>query len=114
MWQDGPTAAEASPAATNRDPTYVLRLYVTGMTSHSIQAVTNLKAICEAYLAGHYDLEVIDLYQQPARAKDQQILFAPTLIKELPHPLRRLVGNLAQTDRVLVGLDLHPRREERT
>src|SRR3954463_13190753 len=83
---------------------YVLCLYVTGLTPHSTQAVANLKAICEEHLAGRYDLEVVDLYQQPARARGEQIVAAPTLVKKRPLPLRRLVGNLSRTDRVLAGL----------
>src|ERR1051325_6327676 len=78
---------------------YVLRLYVTGTTSKSVRALTNLKTFCEAYLAGRYVLEVVDIYQQPALAKKDQIIAAPTLIKELPPPLRRLIGDLADTDR---------------
>jgi circadian clock protein KaiB len=89
---------------------YLLCLFVTGMTPHSTQAIANLKLICEEHLADRYDLEVIDLYQQPARARGEQIVAAPTLIKKRPYPLRRLVGNLAQTDRVLIGLDLQPWR----
>jgi len=85
---------------------YVLRLYVTGLTPRSTQAVANLKAICEEHLPGNYDLEVIDLYQQPALAKGEQILAAPTLIKKLPRPPRRLVGNLSRADRVVAGLGL--------
>jgi circadian clock protein KaiB len=86
---------------------YVLRLFVAGMNPKSIQAIENIKRICEMYLAGRYQLEVIDVYQQPILAKDGQIVAAPTLIKELPPPLRRLVGSMADTERVLVGMDLH-------
>ena len=85
---------------------YVLRLYVTGMTPRSAEALANVRAVCEKHLHGHYELEVIDLYQRPTLAKDEQIVAAPTLIKQLPAPLRRLVGNLAQEERVLIGLDL--------
>src|SRR4051794_6558866 len=90
------------------DRRYVLRLFVTGMTPHSTRAVANLKAICDQHLAGRYDLDVIDLYQQPALARGEQILAAPTLVKKLPRPPRRLVGDLSRTDRVLAGLDLCP------
>ena len=89
---------------------YLLCLFVTGMTPHSTQAIANLKVICEEHLAGQYELEVVDLYQQPARARGEQIIAAPTLIKKRPNPLRRLVGNLAQTERVLVSLGLQPWR----
>jgi circadian clock protein KaiB len=86
--------------------TYVLRLYVTGMTSQSVRAVANVKKICEEHLKGRYELEVIDLYQQPQLAKGEQIIAAPTLIKKLPLPLRRIIGDMSKTERVLVGLDL--------
>jgi circadian clock protein KaiB len=85
---------------------YVLRLYVTGMTPRSTRAVENVRTICEEHLQGRYDLEVIDIYQQPALAKGEQIIAAPTLIKRLPLPLRRVIGDLSSTERVLVGLDL--------
>ena len=85
---------------------YVLRLYVTGMTSRSSAAVAAIKAVCEEYLQGRYDLEVIDIYQHPVLAKDEQIIAAPTLVKQLPAPLRRLIGDLSDKERVLLGLDL--------
>lgn len=86
--------------------TYVLRLYVTGMTPQSAQAIANVKQLCEEYLHGRYDLEVIDLYQTPQLAQGEQIIATPTLIKKLPLPLRRVIGNLSSTERLLVGLDL--------
>jgi len=85
---------------------YILRLYVTGMTSRSSRAVSNLKAICEEYLEGRYDLEVIDIYQQPVLTKGEQIIAAPTLIKKLPLPMRRIIGDMSNRERVLLGLDL--------
>jgi circadian clock protein KaiB len=85
---------------------YVLRLYVTGMTPRSVSAVNNLRAICKEYLDGRYDLEVIDLYQQPVLAQGEQIVAAPTLVKKLPLPTRRIVGDMSDRDRVLHGLDL--------
>jgi len=85
---------------------YVLRLYVTGMTARSSRAVNNLRAICEEYLEGHYDLEVIDIYQQPILTKGEQIVAAPTLLKKLPLPARRIIGDMSNRDRVLSGLDL--------
>jgi circadian clock protein KaiB len=85
---------------------YLLRLYVTGMTPRSTSAISRIKAICEEYLKGRYELEVIDIYQQPSLAKGEQIIAAPTLIKKLPLPLRRLVGDLSNKQRVLLGLDL--------
>jgi circadian clock protein KaiB len=87
---------------------YVLRLYVIGMTPRSLQAVANLRAICEEHLAGRYDLEVIDIREHPGLLRDDQVFAAPTLVKRLPLPLRRIVGDLADLDRVLVGLDLRP------
>ena len=97
-----------SPLKPGRaEEAYVLRLYVTGMTPRSAEAYASIKTICEQYLHGHYDLEVIDLYQHPSLAREEQIIAAPTLVKKLPVPLRRLVGNLSQEDRVLSGLDLH-------
>lgn len=85
---------------------YVLRLYVTGSTPQSLRAITNVKKFCEEYLKGRYELEVIDLYQQPQLAQGEQIIAAPTLIKKLPLPLRRIIGDMSKTERVLVGLDL--------
>jgi circadian clock protein KaiB len=90
---------------------YVLRLYVAGMTPRSIEAVENIKRFCEENLGDRYQLEVIDLYQQPFFARDGQIVAAPTLIKELPLPLRKLVGNMSNSERVLMGLDLHKGKE---
>ena len=85
---------------------YLLQLYVTGMTSRSARAVDNLRAICDEHLEGRYDLEVIDIYQQPALTKGEQIIAAPTLIKKFPLPMRRLIGDLSNRQRVLLGLDL--------
>jgi circadian clock protein KaiB len=85
---------------------YSLRLFVTGMTTRSARAVHNLRAICDQYLKGHYDLEIIDIYQQPAMTKGEQIVAAPTLIKERPLPIRRIIGDMSDRDRVIVGLDL--------
>ncbi len=85
---------------------YVLRLYVTGTTSRSILALTNLKKICSEYLDGRYELEVIDLFQHPGLAKDEQIIAAPTLIKKLPLPFRRIIGDMSDKEKVLMGLDL--------
>ena len=88
---------------------YLLRLYVAGTTPRSLMAVTNIKKICEEHLQGRYDLEVIDIYQQPTLAKGEQIIAAPTLIKKLPLPLRKFIGDMADQDRILVGLDLKPK-----
>jgi circadian clock protein KaiB len=83
------------------------------MTPKSERAILNTKNFCEEHLKGRYELEIVDLYQQPALAKEQQIIAAPTLIKSLPHPLRRLVGDLSEKERVLVGLALEPKDTEK-
>jgi circadian clock protein KaiB len=88
---------------------YVLWLYITGTTPQSVRAIANVKQICEEYLKGRYELEVIDLYQQPQLARGEQIIAVPTLIKKLPLPLRRIVGDMSKTERVLMGLDLQER-----
>lgn len=89
-----------------RKSKYVLRLYITGATSRSALAITNLKKICTEYLEGRYELEVIDLFQHPGLAKDEQIIAAPTLIKKLPLPFRRIIGDMSNKEKVLMGLDL--------
>jgi circadian clock protein KaiB len=99
------TTVEGAAQATGSEP-YVLRLYVTGMTPRAGRAIENVRAICDEHLAGRYDLEVIDVYQQPVLARDEQIIAAPTLIKERPLPLRRIIGDMSNRDRVLAGLDL--------
>ncbi len=85
---------------------YVLRLFVTGTTAKSVQALTNLKKICEEYLDGRYELEVIDLYQNPGLAIEEQIIAAPTLIKKLPLPFRRIIGDMSDIEKVLMGLEI--------
>ncbi len=92
--------------ANTEKQTYVLRLYVTGTTTRSIRAIKNIKKICDDHLAGRYDLEVIDLYKRPQLARGEQIIAAPTLIRKLPAPLRRIIGDMSDTEKVLVGLDL--------
>ncbi len=89
-----------------KNETYVLKLYVTGLTPQSIKAIDNLKKICEENLKGRYNLEVIDLYKNPSLASGEQIIAAPTLIKKLPLPLRRVIGDMSNKERVIVGLDL--------
>ena len=88
---------------------YILRLYVTGMTPKSTQAIANVRKLCEQYLAGRFELEVIDIYQQPQLVKGEQIIAAPTLIKKLPLPLRKLIGDMSDTEKFLVGIDLRPK-----
>jgi circadian clock protein KaiB len=85
---------------------YILKLYVAGQSPKSVNAIANIKKICEENLQGRYELEVIDLYQQPHRAQDEQIIAMPVLIRKLPPPLRRIIGELSDTERVLVGLDI--------
>lgn len=102
--------ASVQEAAEKHDTAqYVLRLYVTGMTPRSARAIENVRAICEQHLQGRYELQVIDIYQQPTLAQGEQIVAAPTLIKKLPLPLRRIIGDMSDEGRVLVGLDLRPR-----
>lgn len=88
------------------DGRYVLRLYVTGQTPRSLRAIQNIKQICESHLKGRYDLEVIDIYKRPRLVRDEQVIAAPTLVKSLPAPIRRFVGDLSDTEKVLFGLDL--------
>lgn len=90
---------------------YVLKLYITGTTPHSIRAIDNIKEICEEHLKGRYTLEVIDLYKDPGLARTEQIIAAPTLIKKLPLPLRRIIGDMSGTEKVLVGLDLSEKED---
>jgi circadian clock protein KaiB len=92
--------------SSSRQAKYVLRLYVSGSTSKSALAIENIKRICEQHLKNRYDLEVIDIYQQPNLARDEQIVAVPTLIKRFPHPVRRLIGDLSNVNKVLFGLDL--------
>ena len=96
----------ADHSDSTRQGQFVLRLYVTGTTPRSTRAVANLRQVCEEHLADRYDLEVVDIYQQPELASREQLIAAPTLIKRLPLPLRRLVGDLSNRQRVLAGLDL--------
>ncbi len=87
---------------------FVLRLYVAGQTPKSLAAFANLKRICEGHLAGQYHIEIIDLVQNPTLARGDQILAIPTLVRKLPTPVRKIIGDLSNTERVLVGLDLRP------
>ncbi len=88
---------------------YRLRLFVSGATPRSLRAIQNIRAICEEKLQGRYELEVIDIYQHPGMVKPEEIVVTPTLVKSLPLPVRRLIGDLSNQDRVLVGLDLIPK-----
>ena len=101
---------EALKQKALRRAKYILRLYVTGSSHRSLQAVSNLKKICEEYLPD-YDLEVIDIYRDPGAAREEQIIAAPTLVKKLPRPIRKFVGDMSNTEKILVGLDLYERQE---
>jgi circadian clock protein KaiB len=91
-----------------RSETWRLRLYVAGQTPRSLTAFANLKAICESHLKGRYRIEVLDLLERPQLSKGDQILAIPTLVRKLPKPMRKIIGDLSDTERVLVGLDLRP------
>jgi circadian clock protein KaiB len=94
--------------------TFLLRLYVAGQTPKCIRAFANLKRICEEYLAGRYHIEMVDLLQNPQLARGDQILAVPTLVRRLPEPIKKIIGDLSNTERVLVGLDLRPNRRPNT
>jgi circadian clock protein KaiB len=99
------SARKKRPAKVKKDK-WILRLYVAGQTSRAIIAFNNLKSICEDQLKGNYRIEVIDLVKKPQLGRDDQILAIPTLVRKLPVPMRRIIGDLSNTERVLVGLDL--------
>ena len=103
-------SSRIKPIKKEKQDTYLLRLYVAGQTPKSVAAFANLKKICEEYLAGRYKIEVIDLLKDPQLAGDDQILAVPTLVRELPAPVRKVIGDLSNTERVLIGLDLLPRK----
>jgi len=99
-------AALEAAAAAHDQARYVLRLYVTGTTRHSARAIVNLRKFCEEHLQGRYELEIVNISQHPSLVESEQIIAAPTLIKKLPLPLRRFIGDMSQTERILIGLDL--------
>ena len=101
---------EAIKGSALKRARYILRLYVTGSTGRSLQAVYNLKKICEEHLPD-YDLEVIDIYKDPEAAREAQIVAAPTLVKRLPLPIRKFVGDLSNTQKILIGLDIYQRQD---
>jgi circadian clock protein KaiB len=107
MADDVPTRGLAS----SKNDKYILRLYVAGSTTQSSRAITNLKAICETHLKDRYELTVVNLYEQQERARADQIVVAPTLVRHLPLPVRRVIGDLSQTDRVLAALNIVAARE---
>jgi circadian clock protein KaiB len=110
--KDSGSLEQQVQAAGQTESPYVLRLYVTGQTPRSLRAIENIKRICEEHLHGRYELEVIDIYQRPSLAVGERIVAAPTLIKSLPSPIRRFVGDLSDTQKVLFGLDLVSRSGE--
>ena len=101
---------EALKGGALRRAKYILRLYVCGSSAGSLRAVYNLKKICEEHFPNDYDLEVIDIYENPTAAREEQIIAAPTLVKSLPRPLRKFVGDLSNTQKILVGLDIYKRQ----
>jgi len=104
---------QAIAADRNKDPKYDLRLFITGVTPNSLRAVTNIRTICEAYLQGRYSLKIIDVYQDTALAQQEQIIALPLLIKKLPLPERKLIGDLSETDKVIkaLGIDVWNKKE---
>jgi circadian clock protein KaiB len=104
-----PKKPSAPPGRTKAKdaPRYSMRLYVTGATPRSSAAITNLRKLCDQYLAGRYDLEIIDIYQQPQLAREGQIIAAPTLVKSFPLPLRRFIGDMSNKENLLSGLEVH-------
>lgn len=103
---DGPVADGSGGDAPE---TWQLRLYTAGQTARSIAALANLREICEEHLAGRYTIEVVDLLERPQLAQGEQIVAIPTLVRRLPPPMRKIIGDLSNTERVLIGLDLQPR-----
>lgn len=101
---------ETKPAAGRQPKLWQLRLYVAGQTPKCLSAFANLKKLCEEHLAGEYEIEIVDLLERPQLARGDQILAIPTLVRKLPEPVRKIIGDLSNTERVLVGLDLRPAR----
>ena len=104
------SARKRRPAKTRRGDFYRLRLYIAGQTPNSIAAIDNLKKICEDKLQGKYRIEVVDLLEKPQLAKGDQIIAIPTLVRRLPPPVKKIIGNLSKAESVIVGLDLQPAR----
>jgi circadian clock protein KaiB len=104
------SARKRRRATTSRRDFYILRLYIAGQTPNSIAAIANLKRICEDKLRGKYRIEVVDLLKKPQLAKGDQIIAIPTLVRRLPPPVKKIIGNLSKTESVIVGLDLQPAR----
>ena len=104
------TSAFEQALTDSSESSFFFRLYVTGTTPRSLRAIQNLREMCEAHLQGRYELEVVDIYQQPEQAQSNEIVVTPTLVKKLPLPVRKIIGDLSDNDRVLVGLDLVRRK----
>jgi circadian clock protein KaiB len=102
--------AKKSPAKTGASDFYRLRIYIAGQTPNSVAAIANLKKICEDKLKGKYSIEVVDLLEKPQLAKGDQIIAIPTLVRRLPPPVKKIIGNLSRTESVIVGLDIQPGR----
>jgi len=102
--------AKKQAAKTSRSDLFILRLYIAGQTPNSITAIANLKKICEEKLQGKYSIEVVDLLEKPQLAKGDQIIAIPTLVRRLPPPVKKIIGNLSKTESVIVGLDIQPAR----
>jgi circadian clock protein KaiB len=107
---DATDAFEKAVRVARRPEKHILRLYVAGLNPRSSMAIRNVTTICEEHLKDRYELEIVDIYQQPTLAKGEQIIAVPTLIKKLPLPLRKFIGDMANMDRILVGLDLKPKK----
>jgi circadian clock protein KaiB len=106
-----PSPGEGTPAESSDVEFWNLRLYVAGQSAKCVAAVRNLNRFCEEYLAGRYRIEIVDLLENPRLARDDQILAIPTLVRKLPEPLRKIVGDLSNAERMLVGFDLRPASE---
>lgn len=104
------SSAKKRPARTSRSDFFILRLYIAGQTPNSVTAIANLKKLCEDKLKGKYRIEVVDLLEKPQLAKGDQIIAIPTLVRRLPPPVKKIIGNLSKTESVIVGLDLQPAR----
>ena len=107
------SSTDAFEKALTEKGHYILKLFVSGMTPSSLRAIRNIREICRVHLAGRYELEVIDIYQQPELGKQEQIVAAPTLLKKLPTPLQQFIGDLSNTEKILVGLNIISKEPEK-
>lgn len=111
MAGDEPAVAGGGAAQDPTAPAYDLRLYVAGQSPKSLRAIENLRKVCEEHLAGRFRIELVDLLENPKLARGDEIIAVPTLVRKLPEPIRKIIGDLSDTDKVLVGLQLRPDRE---